>query len=89
MISCHWGFFGSRLNDFAGRIGANVVELTADLGQIVSVERIMETLAANPDTKIVSVVHAETSTGARVPGRGARRGDARERQRGPAATSTA
>jgi alanine-glyoxylate transaminase/serine-glyoxylate transaminase/serine-pyruvate transaminase len=44
-----------------------VVELTADLGQIVSVDRIMETLAANPDTKIVSVVQAETSTGAAFP----------------------
>jgi len=67
VISCHWGFFGSRLNDFAHRVGADVVELTADFGQIVPVDRIMETLAANPDTKIVSVVHAETSTGADFP----------------------
>jgi len=67
VISCHWGFFGSRLNDFAHRVGANVVELTADFGLIVSVDRIMETLAANPGTKIVSVVHAETSTGAEFP----------------------
>lgn len=67
VISCHWGFFGSRLNDFAHRVGANVIELTADFGQIVSVDRVMETLAANPDTKIVSVVHAETSTGAEFP----------------------
>jgi alanine-glyoxylate transaminase/serine-glyoxylate transaminase/serine-pyruvate transaminase len=48
-------------------VGANVIELTADFGQIVSVERVMETLAANPGTKIVSVVHAETSTGAEFP----------------------
>ena len=67
VISCHWGFFGSRLNDFAHRVGAEVVELTADLGQIVPVDRIVETLAANPDAKIVSVVHAETSTGADFP----------------------
>ena len=67
VISCHWGFFGSRLNDFAHRIGADVVELTAELGSIVPVETIMETLAANPDAKIVSVVHAETSTGAEFP----------------------
>ena len=67
VISCHWGFFGSRLNDFAHRVGANVIELTADFGQIVSVDRIMETLAANPQTKIVAVVHAETSTGAQFP----------------------
>lgn len=67
VISCHWGFFGSRLNDFTHRVGANVIELTADFGQIVSVDRIMETLAANPGTKIVSVVHAETSTGVDFP----------------------
>ena len=67
VISCHWGFFGSRLNDFAHRVGANVIELTADFGQIVSVDAIMDTLAAHPDTKIVSVVHAETSTGAEFP----------------------
>jgi len=67
VISCHWGFFGSRLNDFVHRVGADVVELTADFGKIVSVDRIVETLAANPDTKIVSVVQAETSTGAEFP----------------------
>jgi len=67
VISCHWGFFGSRLNDFAHRVGANVIELSADLGQIVPVDRIMEMLAAHPETKIVSVVHAETSTGADFP----------------------
>lgn len=67
VISCYWGFFGSRLNDFAHRVGATVVELQADFGQIVPVERIMETLAAHPETKIVAVVHAETSTGAEFP----------------------
>ena len=67
VISCHWGFFGSRLNDFAHRVGARVIELTADFGQLVPVERIMESLAANPEAKVVSVVHAETSTGVDFP----------------------
>jgi alanine-glyoxylate transaminase/serine-glyoxylate transaminase/serine-pyruvate transaminase len=67
VITCHWGFFGSRLNDFAHRVGANVIELTADFGRIVAVERIMEALAAHPETKVLSVVHAETSTGAEFP----------------------
>jgi alanine-glyoxylate transaminase / serine-glyoxylate transaminase / serine-pyruvate transaminase len=67
VISCHWGFFGSRLNDFAHRIGANVIELTADFGEIVPVDRVLDTLAAHPETKIVSIVHAETSTGAEFP----------------------
>jgi len=67
VIVCHWGFFGSRLNDFAQRVGANVVELTAELGHIVSVDQIMEALAHHPETKVVAVVHAETSTGAEFP----------------------
>ena len=67
VISCHWGFFGSRLNDFAHRVGSNVIELTADFGQLVPVDRVMETLAAHPETKIVAVVHAETSTGVEFP----------------------
>jgi alanine-glyoxylate transaminase / serine-glyoxylate transaminase / serine-pyruvate transaminase len=67
VVVCHWGFFGSRLNDFAHRVGAQVVELSAEFGQIVPVEVVMETLAANPDTKLVAVVHAETSTGAEFP----------------------
>jgi alanine-glyoxylate transaminase / serine-glyoxylate transaminase / serine-pyruvate transaminase len=67
VISCHSGFFGSRLNDFAHRVGANVIELTADLGQVVSVDRVIDALTANPETTIVSVVHAETSTGAEFP----------------------
>jgi alanine-glyoxylate transaminase / serine-glyoxylate transaminase / serine-pyruvate transaminase len=67
VISCHWGFFGSRLNDFAHRVGANVVELTADFGRIVPVDRVMEAVAAHPEASIVSVVHAETSTGVEFP----------------------
>jgi alanine-glyoxylate transaminase/serine-glyoxylate transaminase/serine-pyruvate transaminase len=67
VISCHWGFFGSRLNDFAHRVGADVVELSADFGQAVPVDRIMEAVAAHPEAKIVSVVHAETSTGVEFP----------------------
>jgi alanine-glyoxylate transaminase/serine-glyoxylate transaminase/serine-pyruvate transaminase len=67
VIVCHWGFFGSRLNDFAHRVAAKVVELTADFGHTVPVDRIMETLAQHPETKVVAVVHAETSTGAEFP----------------------
>ena len=67
VLSCHWGFFGSRLNDFAHRVGADVTELTADFGKSVPVDRIMKTLSANPGTKIVAVVHAETSTGVEFP----------------------
>ena len=43
------------------------MELTAPLGQIVPLDQVEEALRANPDTKLVAVVHAETSTGVRYP----------------------
>ena len=66
-IVAHAGFFGKRIVEMATRYQANVVELSADFGQIVSIERVMDALAKNPDTKLVSVVHAETSTGVSYP----------------------
>jgi len=45
----------------------DLIELTAPLGQIVPLDQVEEALRANPDTKLVGVVHAETSTGVRYP----------------------
>src|SRR5262249_42643897 len=67
VVAIHAGFFGARIADMARRHDADVIELTAPLGQIVPLERVEETLGANPDTKLVTVVHAETSTGVRSP----------------------
>jgi alanine-glyoxylate transaminase/serine-glyoxylate transaminase/serine-pyruvate transaminase len=61
------GFFGARIAEMARRAQTDLVELTAPLGQIVPLDRVEETLRANPDTKLVGVVHAETSTGVRYP----------------------
>jgi len=63
----HSGFFGARIAEMARRYQTDLVELTAPLGQIVPVEQVAETLAKHPDTKLVGVVHAETSTGVRYP----------------------
>ena len=79
VISCHWGFFGSRLNDFAHRVGANVVELTADLGQIADVDRVMEDARGQPRREDRERRARRDLDRRGVPGRGARRGDARER----------
>ena len=51
----------------ARRAGTDLVELTAPLGQIVPLEQVEAALKAHPDTKLVGVVHAETSTGVRYP----------------------
>ena len=63
----HAGFFGARIAEMARRAQTELVELTAPLGQIVPLEQVEAALRANPDTKLVGVVHAETSTGVRYP----------------------
>jgi alanine-glyoxylate transaminase/serine-glyoxylate transaminase/serine-pyruvate transaminase len=67
MIAIHAGFFGARIAEIAKRYGAEVVEVTAPLGQIVPLEQVADALAKHPDAKLVGVVHAETSTGVRYP----------------------
>ena len=61
------GFFGNRIARMAERTGATVVEVRADYGQIAPNEKLLEALDANPDAKLLAVVHAETSTGVRHP----------------------
>ncbi len=67
VIVIHAGFFGARIAEMARRAQTDLIELTAPLGRIVPLELVEETLQANPDTKLVGVVHAETSTGVRYP----------------------
>ena len=67
VIVIHAGFFGARIAEMARRHQLDVVELTAPLGQIVPLEEVEQALKANPDTKLVAMVHAETSTGVRYP----------------------
>jgi alanine-glyoxylate transaminase / serine-glyoxylate transaminase / serine-pyruvate transaminase len=60
------GYFGNRLVDMAGRYGAVVESITKPWGQVFSLD---ELRAAMEDhrPKILALVHAETSTGARQP----------------------
>jgi alanine-glyoxylate transaminase/serine-glyoxylate transaminase/serine-pyruvate transaminase len=67
VLVVHSGFFGARIAEMARRAGADLVELTAPLGKIVPVDEVVAELAKHPDTKLVGVVHAETSTGVRYP----------------------
>lgn len=61
------GFFGKRIAEIARRHGAEVVDVTAEWGEIVPIERLLETLDRHPEARLVAVVHAETSTGAEYP----------------------
>ena len=67
VLVIHAGFFGARIAEMARRAQTDLIELTAPLGQIVPLDQVEEALRANPDTKLVGVVHAETSTGVRYP----------------------
>ena len=61
------GFFGRRIVEIAGRLGAEVVPVTADWGNPVANEALLEALHAHPGARLVAVVHAETSTGVEHP----------------------
>jgi len=67
MIVCVAGVFGGRMKDVAQRYGATVHTIEVPWGTHVPTERIAETLKAHPRTKIVGLVHAETSTGMQQP----------------------
>jgi alanine-glyoxylate transaminase/serine-glyoxylate transaminase/serine-pyruvate transaminase len=61
------GFFGRRIAEIARRYGANVIEVEADWGEHVPNDRLLEALDRHPDTRLLAVVHAETSTGVEHP----------------------
>jgi alanine-glyoxylate transaminase/serine-glyoxylate transaminase/serine-pyruvate transaminase len=67
VLVIHAGFFGARIAEMARRAGAELIELTAPLGRIVPLDQVADALAKHPDTKLIGVVHAETSTGVRYP----------------------
>jgi alanine-glyoxylate transaminase/serine-glyoxylate transaminase/serine-pyruvate transaminase len=61
------GFFGKRLADIAERHGATVIRVTAPWGETVPNAALLDALDRHPETRLVAVVHAETSTGALHP----------------------
>ncbi len=61
------GVFGGRMAEVARRAGATVHTIDVAWGETASAEQIQAALEAHPDTKLVGLVHAETSTGAHQP----------------------
>ena len=66
-IVCRNGYFGVRLADIAQRCGANTVMVDSPWGKPADLDALEDALNANPGTKMVGLVHAETSTGAITP----------------------
>jgi alanine-glyoxylate transaminase/serine-glyoxylate transaminase/serine-pyruvate transaminase len=60
------GYFGERLCDMAARYGAEVRRMERPWGEVFQVEDVEKALQAKP-SKLVALVHAETSTGALQP----------------------
>ena len=67
MIVCVNGVFGTRMRDVAQRAGATVHSIEAEWGQTVGPDAVAAALRQHPKTKVLGIVHAETSTGAHQP----------------------
>jgi len=66
IIVCVAGFFGTRQVEVAQRTGAQVVRLDVPWGTVFDLNQIRDALSKHRP-KVLSIVHAETSTGAWQP----------------------
>ncbi len=64
VIVCQNGVFGGRMKENVERLGATAIMVEDEWGTAVDINKLEAALQANPDSKIVAFVHAETSTGA-------------------------
>ncbi len=67
VIVCVNGVFGGRMKDVMERCGATVHAVEAAWGDVITLDQIAAALDKHPKTKLVGIVHAETSTGAHQP----------------------
>jgi alanine-glyoxylate transaminase/serine-glyoxylate transaminase/serine-pyruvate transaminase len=67
VVMCVYGFFCERMIDMAERVGANVIPLRAAWGKPFPPEMLEEELKKHDNVKMVTAIHAETSTGIRQP----------------------
>ena len=67
VIMCIYGFFCERMVEMATRLGANVIPLRADWGAPFPEEMLEAELKRHTNIKMVTAIHAETSTGVRQP----------------------
>jgi len=66
-IVCVNGVFGGRMRDVAERYGATVHAIEAEWGRVIDPEQVRRMLQEHPRTKLLGIIHAETSTGAWQP----------------------
>jgi alanine-glyoxylate transaminase/serine-glyoxylate transaminase/serine-pyruvate transaminase len=66
VVVAQHGVFGARMAEIATRLGCDVVRVEVPFGEAIAPERVRDAIAGKR-TKLVAVVHAETSTGVRQP----------------------
>lgn len=70
-LVCVAGVFGGRMAEIARRAGADVTQIEVPWGEVLDPSRVRTALASlaaqGKPARLVSIVHAETSTGARQP----------------------
>ncbi len=67
VLVCVNGVFGLRMADIVERCGGVLHRIDRPWGEVFDPEQIAAKLGEHPKIKLVSIVHAETSTGARQP----------------------
>ncbi len=67
VIVCVNGVFGTRMKDVMERCGAKVHGLEAAWGEVFTLEQIAAAFEQHPQSRLLGIVHAETSTGAHQP----------------------
>jgi alanine-glyoxylate transaminase / serine-glyoxylate transaminase / serine-pyruvate transaminase len=63
VVVCQNGVFGGRMQQNVQRCGGQAIMVQDEWGKPTDLNKVRETLLANPDTKVLAFVHAETSTG--------------------------
>jgi len=66
VVVCVMGYFGQRMVEVAGRTGAKLTVLEQPWGEVFDLNRLRDTLK-QVRPKVLTIVHAETSTGALQP----------------------
>ncbi|MHA1713454.1 MAG: pyridoxal-phosphate-dependent aminotransferase family protein [Candidatus Ranarchaeia archaeon] len=67
VINILGGKFGERLAEISAQYGAHCVPVPVEWGRAVDLDKLKETIDENPDVKIVTFTHNETSTGVLQP----------------------
>lgn len=63
VVVCQNGVFGGRMQQNVQRCGGTAIMVQDEWGKPTDLNKVRETLLANPDSKALAFVHAETSTG--------------------------